>query len=666
MDAFLTPLLDWIAAHPAWAGAVVFAVAFAESLALVGLFMPGALLMFAIGALVGTGTLALWPTLAFAAAGAIAGDGVSFWLGRHYHQRLRTLWPLRTHPETVARATDLFYRHGGKAVLFGRFVGPLRPVVPAVAGMLEMPLGRFLAVNILSGLLWAPAYLLPGVVFGASLGLAAQVATRLAVLVVLLLALLIFIGWLVHRLFNLLHPRTGRMIAAILEWSRLHPRAGQLPAALLDPDQPETRGLTLAALLLLGATTGFLALLPNVSGGGLLENLDAWLYFLLQEMRTPWMDRSMIAVTELGDGRVMAALFAAVLAWLLLKGHTRAAVHWGVAVAFMVALTYLLKFTTGVARPIPLYDGAGSFSFPSAHATYSTVVFGFLAVLIGREVDATRRWLTYATVTIGVAAIAFSRLYLGAHWLSDVLGGVALGLAWVSLIGIAYRRHPATPLLPGMLASVALITLVIAGGWNMAAHFERDLLRYAPQRLVQTFPANHWWEGGWAALPERRDDLLRDRAHPLTFQYTGAAELLARHLRENGWRDPVPLDGKSWLRWLAVEQPGTDVPFPPQVHDGHNERLLLLRPTPQGLWVLRLWPTDILLSPGDAPLWVGNVAQTELHSPLGVLAIPRTADGFTEGLRQLRADLAAAEAFDLRLAERREHRLLLIRPRLPE
>jgi len=67
--------------------------------------------------------------------------------------------------------------------LFGRFVGPVRPVIPAVAGMMQMPAGRFLAVNVASALVWAPAYLLPGIAFGASLELAAEVAGRLAVLV---------------------------------------------------------------------------------------------------------------------------------------------------------------------------------------------------------------------------------------------------------------------------------------------------------------------------------------------------------------------------------------------------------------------------------------------------------------------------------------------------
>ncbi|MDH5785088.1 MAG: membrane-associated protein, partial [Chromatiales bacterium] len=94
----LNNVFSWISANPGWGGVGVFLIAFFESLALVGLVLPGAAMMFGIGALVGTDILPLGPTLVWAAAGAIAGDAVSFWLGRHYHMQLKTMWPLRNHP----------------------------------------------------------------------------------------------------------------------------------------------------------------------------------------------------------------------------------------------------------------------------------------------------------------------------------------------------------------------------------------------------------------------------------------------------------------------------------------------------------------------------------------------------------------------------------------
>src|SRR5512145_1525788 len=105
MDSFVTALFTWIEHHPHVAGLGVALLCFAESLALVGFLLPGAALMFGVGALVGSGVLELWPTLAWSALGAIAGDGVSFWLGKSNHQRIRVMWPFKRYPELIARST---------------------------------------------------------------------------------------------------------------------------------------------------------------------------------------------------------------------------------------------------------------------------------------------------------------------------------------------------------------------------------------------------------------------------------------------------------------------------------------------------------------------------------------------------------------------------------
>src|SRR3990172_2940796 len=202
----LKPALDWIMAHPHWSGTAVFVISLAESLAIVGLFIPGTIVMFGVGALVAAGALGLWATLGLAVAGAVVGDGISYWLGYHYHEQLRLMWPFSRYPQLLARGETYFHRHGGKSVLLGRFVGPVRPITPVVAGMLGMSPLRFLVVNVLSALGWAPAYILPGVVFGASLGLASAVASRLAVLVVGLLVVLWLSIWGVRAIIRLLQP----------------------------------------------------------------------------------------------------------------------------------------------------------------------------------------------------------------------------------------------------------------------------------------------------------------------------------------------------------------------------------------------------------------------------------------------------------------------------
>ena len=187
--ATMQPVLEWIQAHPGLAGLVVFAVAAAESLAVVGILVPGIVFMLGVGALIGLGVLDFWVTVLWATIGAVAGDGVSYWLGRHFDKQLRSLWPFTKHPELIPRGEQFFHKHGGKSILFGRFIGPIRPVIPAIAGIMHMNPYHFYFVNILSAIAWAPVVLLPGVVFGSSLHLATEVSVRLVVVILLVVAL---------------------------------------------------------------------------------------------------------------------------------------------------------------------------------------------------------------------------------------------------------------------------------------------------------------------------------------------------------------------------------------------------------------------------------------------------------------------------------------------
>lgn len=161
----------WLGAHPDWLGAAVFLIALVECLALVGLLIPGVTLLFAVAALAGSGALGLGETLLLAWCGALLGDGLSYLLGRLFHQRIRQLPPLRRHPHWLVAAELYMQRYGAAGLLIGRFIGPLRPLLPMTAGMLDMPAGRFAALSLLASSGWALAYVLPGWSTGAALRL---------------------------------------------------------------------------------------------------------------------------------------------------------------------------------------------------------------------------------------------------------------------------------------------------------------------------------------------------------------------------------------------------------------------------------------------------------------------------------------------------------------
>jgi len=651
MESILQSLLQWIAAHGTWAGIVVFLIALSESLAVIGVVVPGVLFMFGIGALIATGHLSFWPTLAWAVAGAIVGDGLSFWLGRHYHQRLRVTWPFSRYPQLLARGVDFFYRHGGKGIVLGRFIGPLRAIIPAVAGMLDMPVRRFVLANVISALVWAPLYLLPGMAFGASLALASEVALRLAVFLLIVLAVVWFSAWGLRRIYNLLAPRTDVMIFRVLRWSRAHPRLGNIPAALLDPEHPELRGLTLLAAALLAGTLAFVALLHLARGGPILRNLDTLVLNRLFELHTPLANQLMVALSGLGSASVLAGVFAVVLVWLAWQRHWHGAGHWIAAVALPAALIELLRRLPPAAPPVPaeatlgaLYPALG---YPGAHATLSLAVYGFLAVLVVRELPLRWHPLVYSIAGLLVTMVALARLYLGVHWLSDVLGGLSLGLAWVALLGIAYRRHPSAALPARGLLLVSVIAIAGTSALYAALRLPADLRAATPRPPVQTTSEHAWWEHGWSRLPALRQDLRGRHRHPLSIQWAAPRADIVRRLKADGWYAPPRPTPRTLLQWFRAAPGLTELPVLPHVHDGQYAAILLVRPTPTPgrLSVIRLWRSPLRVRqdkgtgpPGTLPVWIGNVAY--LHrAHLAGLTVLETDVLFAQPLRALTAEL---------------------------
>lgn len=166
MTELFNDMLEWIRQNPDYAGLVVFSMSLAESLAIVGVLIPGVVILFGAGVLIGTGTLDFWSMCLWAIAGAVIGDGLSYWLGHHFdYLTARWRW-FRLHPDHLAKGVRFFERYGDLSVALGRFFGPIRAIVPLVAGLMRMPPKRFYSANILSALVWAPAYLLPGMLFG--------------------------------------------------------------------------------------------------------------------------------------------------------------------------------------------------------------------------------------------------------------------------------------------------------------------------------------------------------------------------------------------------------------------------------------------------------------------------------------------------------------------
>jgi membrane-associated protein len=166
-------LLDLVATYGStWVYAILFGVIFAETGLVVTPFLPGDSLIFATGALAAAGAFDVWVMFAVLGVAAVAGNFVNYAIGRAAGQgiidRARTnpKWGRWINPAYIARAHDFFKRHGGKAIVLGRFVPIVRTFVPFVAGAAEMPYGSFAFYNIAGSVAWVGICIGAGYVFG--------------------------------------------------------------------------------------------------------------------------------------------------------------------------------------------------------------------------------------------------------------------------------------------------------------------------------------------------------------------------------------------------------------------------------------------------------------------------------------------------------------------
>lgn len=162
MQEYTDLVVQFVREHEAWAAPIAFLLAFAESLAFISLFVPSTVILVGIGALIGaSGGVALLPVVIAAGIGGSLGYALSYWIGYYFKDEIRGMWPFRNYPEMIERGQQFFDKYGALGVFFGHFFGPVRAVIPVIAGMYEMRQIPFQIANISSAFLWAAGVISP-------------------------------------------------------------------------------------------------------------------------------------------------------------------------------------------------------------------------------------------------------------------------------------------------------------------------------------------------------------------------------------------------------------------------------------------------------------------------------------------------------------------------
>ena len=133
---------------------------------------------------------------------AVAGDGVSYWLGCTYGEALSQMWPLRRRRALIDKGEAFFARHGDKAIFIARFTPGLRAVVPLAAGILKTRPASFYVANVFSAAVWGPTHVGIGVAIGSSIAWLKPGRGEFAGLILGVFVIVCFVAWAMLRLLR--------------------------------------------------------------------------------------------------------------------------------------------------------------------------------------------------------------------------------------------------------------------------------------------------------------------------------------------------------------------------------------------------------------------------------------------------------------------------------
>ncbi|MEA2394064.1 MAG: hypothetical protein QOJ82_1955 [Solirubrobacteraceae bacterium] len=432
-----------------WTYLLVGALAFLETGAFIGLLAPGETALLLGGLVAGQGQIQLGTMIAIVWASAVAGDLTSFFLGRKLGRAFIVRHGGKVHitEERLEQVEAFFDRHGGKAILIGRFVGLVRAIAPFLAGSSGMPLRRFLPYDVVGAGLWGSSLVLLGYVFWQSfsqlVGYAKKGALALGAVIVLVVAIVWVVRWARdadnRRRARAWIERQGerpalrplaRILAPVLRTSRG-------PARFVwDRVTPGDLGLELTTLLAVASVGGFVFVtnLIEVSSHRFLV-ADQRVLRLADQLRGDALVDVARIVTALGSLPVAIGLVVVAGAVLVRRGEPRYALALATGLALTFVAVHVTKDAVGRPRPShPLVDTDGA-SFPSGHAAYA-ITWIAVAVALSRVLPGPAARLSFVVVSVAIAAVVgLTRLYLRAHYLSDVVGGWGLSAFLFAVCG---------------------------------------------------------------------------------------------------------------------------------------------------------------------------------------------------------------------------------------
>lgn len=414
--------MEWLIEYPYILLIAVCAVAFLESFALLGILVPGVVLLFSLAALANAALIPPLTLLAFGAIGAFMGDVCSFLIGRTFRDKIEHWRWFRTHQNWLDQGTWFIQKWGWLSVIIGRFLGPLRPVIPLVAGTLGMPPKLFIPLSSITVLVWAPAYLLPGYFTGelAELWTLQPLSTR-SIIVYALTALAI----------------SGSAIAI---YHHAHPERWHLRGWITKRQAERWPVLSSALTVCSVFLVAVLWVFPR-------RDLDERFQALSESFSNAVVDTLLKAVEHSATAFTASVIVILLALWLTCRARTTLAALSMIIFSALVIVMMILGTQ---------FHGNVDSALNLASAVFAA---GLVTSLVTSDIHGLKRWPSYLICSQVMAAFAFSYVWSGSLTLHEAMSAVLIGIAHNGLFrGLWQGLHlPLRIELSGALISLLML-----------------------------------------------------------------------------------------------------------------------------------------------------------------------------------------------------------------
>ena len=618
----IKPAMEWLHTHPHFAYITTFFIALLESLPIIGLIVPGSFLLIGIGTLIGSGIIFPLQTILSAIFGAIAGDFLGFWVGHYYKDHMHRFWLFKRWPKLLQSGEAFFLRHGGKGVFLGRFIGPMRPITPTIAALMKMPFFHFVWVDVLSAILWAIAYIFPGIIVGgaASAELPPEVMPRFLLIIFLSIVILTIFYWIIRKLASsflaIVHYYEQRIWAFIQRTPQLH----IIKKLIYTPHFSEKEHQVELLFVFIFSLFSFLFITYQVVTHGFLTQDNNAINYFFRSLRTNLITNVVVVLSFLAEKRIIGILVIIFTVFFVAQRYYRIALFWLLNAFLIFGSTWLIKIGTHIPRP---KDTQGilehGWSYPSGHVALSVAIFSFLIILFSQHIPRIVRNYIYSLLFAFLILITFSRLYLNAHWLTDVLGGLFLGLTCMSFTALIYRHK--TPHIK--IKNLIMITCLSFLIWfSFSSIF---ILKNFTQSLINsqlTWPKskmsfNEWWnQNDENSPPLYRSNRFGKPIQTINVQFVGDIALLQKKLLQSGWHILNENTFKTLFYRLTETSTSTTLPLLNQQYLGQIPLLSFYKTLNQkNIIIFRLWNSNIEIMPSKTILFAGTVNYYHAWSP---------------------------------------------------